>query len=208
VSGGDLGLILLGWGIALASPGPATIAIAGTAMAEGRRTALMFAAGVATGSATWWGILAAVGLGAIIVSHVWAIEALRYFGAAYLLWLALKSLRSALHPRVSMTEAAVIGDWRAVYLKGLLLHLTNPKAVLFWGALFSVIVSPVAPLRDILVVGLSCMTLSLCIFFGYAVLFSSGRAMAGYLRLRTWFDVIFTVFFGVAAIKILTARLT
>jgi RhtB (resistance to homoserine/threonine) family protein len=207
VSEVELGLILLGWGIALASPGPATIAIAGTAMAEGRRVALLFAAGVATGSAVW-GVLAAIGLGALILSQVWAIEVLRYLGACYLLWLALKSLRSAMRPGSATRQAAAMRNWRAVYLKGLMLHLTNPKAVLFWGALFSVIVSPAAPMRDILVVGLSCMMLSLCIFFGYAVLFSSGRAMTGYLRLRRWFDGVFAVFFGMAGLKILTVRLT
>ncbi|TFG86887.1 MAG: LysE family translocator, partial [Hyphomicrobiales bacterium] len=171
------------------------------AMAEGRRTALVFATGVATGSAIW-GLLAAVGLGAVILSHAWAIEVLRYAGAAYLLWMALKSLRSAMRPGAAKVQTPVMGDWGAVYLKGLLLHLTNPKAVLFWAALFSVIVSPTAPLRDILVVGLSCLTLSLCIFFGYAVLFSSARAIAGYLRLRRWFDGVFALFFGVAGLKI------
>src|SRR3546814_17381062 len=64
-------------------------------MASGRRYGLALAAGVMTGSLTW-SIAAAAGLSAIMLANAWAFEALRYAGAAYLLFLAFKSARAAL----------------------------------------------------------------------------------------------------------------
>src|SRR3546814_11448424 len=83
--------------VATASPGPATLAIAGTSMASGRRYGLALAAGVTTGSLTW-SIAAAAGFSAVMLANAWAFEVLRYAGACYLLFLAFKSARSALTP--------------------------------------------------------------------------------------------------------------
>ncbi len=207
MSAPELAVILVFWLIALASPGPATLAIAGTAMASGRRTAISLAAGVATGSAIW-GLAAGLGLGAAMMANAWMLETLRYLGAAYLLWLALKSLRSALRPKTRTAQPVNIGSQRSAYIKGLMIHLTNPKAILFWGALFAVVISPTAPSRDIIIVGLSCATVSTGVFFSYALIFSTNRAMKIYLKLGRWFDGAFAVLFGAASLKILTTRLS
>ncbi|OUS04416.1 amino acid transporter [Rhodobacterales bacterium 52_120_T64] len=202
----ELAVILGFWVIALASPGPATLAIAGTAMASGRRTALSLAAGVATGSATW-GLAAALGLGTVMIANAWVLEILRYVGAAYLFWLALKSLRSALQPRTGTAQPLRIRSAKSAYTKGLMIHLTNPKAILFWGALFAVVISPTAPVRDIIVVGLSCVAVSTFVFISYALIFSTERAMSVYVKLGRWFDGVFATLFGAASLKILTTKL-
>jgi threonine efflux protein len=98
----NLPLILSAAFVASASPGPATLAIADTSMQSGRRAGLALALGVTTGSLTW-SIAAAIGLAAIMASSAWALEVLRYVGAAYLMLLALKSARSAI-----MGPAAVL----------------------------------------------------------------------------------------------------
>ena len=71
-----LTLILLAAFIAVASPGPAVMAIAGTSMRAGRRTGLVFASGVTTGSLTW-SIGAAAGLSAVMFANAWLIEVVR-----------------------------------------------------------------------------------------------------------------------------------
>ena len=85
----NLPLILGAAFIATVSPGPATMAIAGTSLALGRRHGLAIASGVTTGSLAW-SIAAALGLGALMFANAWLFEAMRYAGAAYLIWLALK----------------------------------------------------------------------------------------------------------------------
>ncbi len=89
-----LPLVMLAALVAVASPGPATIAIATTAAERGRGPALALAAGVLTGSFTW-SITAAFGLAAAMLAHGWIIEAIRYVGAGYLAYLAWTSARAA-----------------------------------------------------------------------------------------------------------------
>ena len=202
----NLPLILLAALIASASPGPATLAIAGTSMTSGRRFGLSLAAGITTGSLMWSGA-AALGLGVIMLANAWAFEVIRYLGACYLLFLAFKSARSALTPGALPTRQVSAPTLRAAYGKGLALHLTNPKAILFFGSLFGIGIpagsSPLALALVILAVGLQ----SFLVFHGYAFLFSSAPMMAAYARLRRWFETVFALAFGAAGVKILTARL-
>ena len=202
----NLPLILLAALIASASPGPATLAIAGTSMNSGRPFGLALAAGITTGS-LMWSVTAALGLGVIMLANAWAFEVIRYLGACYLLFLAFKSARSALTPGALTTRRVSTPTLKAAYGKGLALHLTNPKAILFFGSLFGVGIppgsSPLALAIVIAAVGLQ----SFLVFHGYAFLFSSPPMMAGYAKLRRWFEAVFAVAFGAAGFKILTARL-
>jgi len=202
----NLPLILLAALIATGSPGPATLAIAGTSMASGRRYGLAIASGITTGSLTW-SIAAAAGLSVVMLANAWVFEAMRYAGAGYLLFLAAKSARAALQPGVAATTKIRTQSLGGAYRRGLLLHLTNPKAILFFGALYSVGMpagtSPATLALVIAAVGVQ----SFAVFHGYALLFSSPPLAAGYARLRRWFEAVFAVAFAAAGIKILTARL-
>ncbi|MFC3676675.1 LysE family translocator [Ferrovibrio xuzhouensis] len=206
-----LPLILAAALLASASPGPATLAIAGTAMKSGRKYGLAVAAGILTGSLVW-STAAACGLGAAMLANAWVFEVLRWFGAGYLIFLAVKSARSALKPG----EPALRGlglhnggqtSLKRMYLSGLALHLTNPKAILFFGALYAVGVPAGATPADLATVILAIGAQSTLVFHGYALLFSSAPVARGYLRLRRWFEGAFAIGFGYAGVKILTARL-
>lgn len=202
----NLALILLAALLATASPGPATLAIAGTSMACGRRYGLALAAGVTTGSLAW-STAAAAGLSALMLANAWAFEVLRYAGAAYLLFLAFKSARSALMPGTPALRQVAAPTLRTAWRRGLLLHLTNPKAVLFFGALYAVGVPAGAPVETLALVIAAIGLQSLLLFHAYALLFSSPPLTAGYTRLRRWFEAVFAVAFAGASLKILTAKL-
>ncbi|MFC2969914.1 LysE family transporter [Acidimangrovimonas pyrenivorans] len=198
-----VGLILLGWALAGGSPGPATLAISQTAMSHGRRAALTLAAGITCGSASW-GVAAGLGLSAVMLANAWMFEGIRYAGAGYLLFLALKSLKRAARPWLA--TAAATGR-RRLFARGMLLHLTNPKAVLAWGAIYAIALPPGAGGADVWTLFLCLISVSATVFHGYALLFSIPRVARGYARLRRWFDGAFGALFGVASFEILTARL-
>lgn len=191
---------------AIASPGPATLAIAGASMNHGRHFGLSMAAGVLTGS-LFWSASAAFGLAAILHANVWVFEALRYCGALYLLYLALKSLRSAFNATQLDLPDNPAATVKGNYFKGLLIHLTNPKAILFFASLYSIgvpaTVSPLNLLSVIIVVG----AVSSCVFLGYAVLFSNGVARRVYLKSKVVFESVFAVFFGAASFKLLASEI-
>jgi threonine/homoserine/homoserine lactone efflux protein len=201
----EFALALLAWAVAAASPGPATITIAATAMSGGRRAGLLTGAGVQCGSAAW-GLAAMLGMSAMMLSHGWLMEVLRYAGAAYLLYLAAKSLLAALHPVAGRAPVQPRNAGLPPFWRGLLIHLTNPKAIFAWGAVFAVFVPPGSAPVDLVSIYLSLSLMSAAVFLGYGLLFSDARISGHYQRLARWFEAAFAALFGVAAVKILTAR--
>jgi len=191
---------------AVASPGPATLAIAGTSMGYGRYIGLSLAAGVLTGS-LFWSFAAAFGLAAIMHTNVWLFEILRYCGALYLLYLAFKSLRSAFSSTTLELPSNEIATAKGNYIKGLLIHLTNPKAILFFGALYSIGIPATAKPIELLSVILAVGSVSSLVFLGYAILFSNRLARQIYLKSKVVFESVFSLFFGVASFKLLTSEI-
>lgn len=199
-------LILAAALVAIPSPGPATLAIAGASMASGRRIGMALGAGVFCGSLTW-SISAAFGLSAIMLAHAWMFEAVRYAGAAYLIYLSIMSAKSACFGNGKKASPVEIGSLGAAFRKGLAIHLTNPKAILFFGSLYSIGVPSGATALDLVSVIAAVGALSGLIFIGYGWLFSIAPVRQIYLRLNRWFSGLFAVAFAAIGLKLLTTRL-
>ncbi len=206
MTGYELALLWLAWIIGGGSPGPATLGIASTSMASGRRLGLIFACGILAGSA-FWGLAAALGMGALMLGHAWLFEAMRYIGAGYLIYLAVKSLRSALSVKDMAPAKAHSGAASNVFTKGALIHLTNPKAILGWGAVYAIAAPVQAGLGDLLWMFAFLYSGSILVFIGYALAFSTGAMIRAYARMRRGFEAAFALLFGAAGLKILTTRL-
>jgi threonine/homoserine/homoserine lactone efflux protein len=192
--------------VATASPGPSNLSIMGIAMNEGRRAALQFAAGVLCGS-LFWAILAVCGLSALLAGTATLLWALKIAGGLYLLWLAWRSLRSALRPDAQPLAAGPImrspePAWQ-LYLRGLGMHLTNPKAVLAWLAIVSLALPVGAQTGQALWVVGGCMLIGALVFGGYAMLFSVARARRIYARSRRGLEGVLAVVFATAGMRLL-----
>lgn len=203
--GWELAIVWVGWAIAGGSPGPATLGIISTSMNSGRKMGITFALGILTGGA-FWGIAAALGMGALMMSHVWIFTAVKYIGAAYLLYLAIKSLRAAIINTETASGHVAIGTLKSVYMKGVLVHLTNPKAILSWGAIYSIVLPETAGFVQIFMLFGFLYSAGIMIFLGYAVLFSTQRAVQIYRQARRAFDLTFGLLFGAASLRILTLK--
>lgn len=200
-------LIILSALAVIASPGPATLAIASASMTNGRNYGLGLASGVLTAS-LFWSSIAAFGLAAVLYAHAWLFDVIRYCGAIYLIFLAYKSARSAFSPsKLTLSESQSITLSKA-YKKGLLIQLTNPKAVLFFASLYSIGIPANVQVSDLISVIVSIGMVSACIFLGYAVLFSNNSARTVYLKSKVAFECVFATFFGFAGIKILTGSIS
>ncbi|MEP6267375.1 MAG: LysE family translocator [Paracoccaceae bacterium] len=198
-----LTVLLIGWMAAGGSPGPATLAISGTSMQQGRAAGLTIALGILFGSATW-GVAAGLGFSAVMMSNVWLFEMLRYVGAGYLMFLSLKSLRAAWRDQPPLSAEV---PRRGLFIKGALLHLTNPKAIFSWGAIYAVALPADAGAGAVWSLFAWLFCASIIVFCGYAVLFSASPVALAYTRAKRGFDVCFGVLFGLASLKVLTARL-
>ena len=92
---------------------------------SGPRTAIASSAGISAGSMVHVAI-AGVGLGALVGTHPWLFDVIRWIGVGYLLWLAYGALRHSTAP----PELRAV-PMRAAFWSGLLVNLTNPKVILF-----------------------------------------------------------------------------
>lgn len=118
----------------LAVPGPSVVYVVARATAHGRRAGLWSMAGLETGAALHVAA-AAAGLAALLARSPALFDAVRWTGAAYLVWLGVRELRAA------RTVGAVTGDdgpasppprrWR-LFADGVLVDVLNPKTALFF----------------------------------------------------------------------------
>jgi threonine/homoserine/homoserine lactone efflux protein len=117
------------------TPGLDTALVLRSALTRSRREAAATAAGIVTGLFVW-GAAAAVGISALLTASHLAYDALRYAGAAYLLWFGLRLVvRAVRGAPVSDPDADVQSSvWRAAR-QGLVTNLLNPKVGVFYVAL-------------------------------------------------------------------------
>ena len=120
----------------IVSPGPDTALTIRNTLVGGRSGGIATAFGVVTGLATWT-LASSAGLAALLVASQPLFLAVRLAGAAYLVFLGLQALRSALFTKGDVRELAA--SRKAVRLKrsvayrqGLLSNLSNPKIVVFF----------------------------------------------------------------------------
>jgi threonine/homoserine/homoserine lactone efflux protein len=129
----DLSLFPLFLAAAIAlvlTPGPDMAFTLATAASRGPRAGLGAVAGICTGGLVWT-VAAAAGLAALIAASEHALTVVRLAGAAYLIWLGWKTLRSLDAP----LEAEGAGSAGRAFRQGLLTNLLNPKIGLFFLAL-------------------------------------------------------------------------
>lgn len=198
-------LVYAAYAIAVASPGPSNMAIMGVAMSRGRGAAVALALGVMTGS-LFWAFLAAAGISALLTSYAAALVAIKIAGGLYLLYFAYKSGKSALSAEPARATGDVRASGAALYRKGVLLHLTNPKSVLGWIAIMSLGLRPDAPPHTLAAIIAGCAVIGLTIFVGYALIFSAAPMGRAYRRARRWIEGTLAAVFGYAGLRLLLSK--
>jgi len=127
------------------SPGPTMLMCMTSSLQHGPRKALAAAAGSVT-AVLGTMLLSALGLGALLAASETAFWVLKAAGAAYLIWLGIKTFRSQTtvfdHMPAKSSEAKACA--RKLYVQGLIVGGSNPKALLFFTAFFPQFLDPAA----------------------------------------------------------------
>lgn len=151
-------------------PGPTVLLVLAYALSQGRRVALASAGGVALGDLTAM-TASLMGLGALVLASATLFSVLKWVGAAYLVWLGIKLLRSAPGTGLErMTDDAAVPG-RGVFWHAAAVTALNPKSIAFFIAFvpqFLRLDLPLAPQFAILIatfVGLAAVNA-----LGYALL--------------------------------------
>ncbi|WP_422376970.1 LysE family translocator [Roseibium sp.] len=193
--------------LAIASPGPNILAVLGTSMSAGRRSGVALALGVATGSLTW-AMLTVLGLSALLATYASALTAIKIAGGLYLLWLAWKSLKSALS-RHDIDAKQLAGGPRTpigYLIRGYVIQMTNPKAALAWIAIISLGLKQDAPVWVGAVIVLGTFVLSVLVHVLYAVAFSTPAMLRLYGKARRSIQLLLSGFFAFAGVRLLLSR--
>lgn len=119
------------------TPGADMMFSLGQGLRSGPRAAIAAAAGISAGGMVHV-TLAGLGLGALVAAHPGLFDAIRWIGVAYLLWLAVQSLR---HSTLARSNAPPLKPSQA-FRDGALVNLTNPKVILFVLAFIPQFVDP------------------------------------------------------------------
>ncbi len=191
--------VLLAFFVVTISPGPANIAVATVSMQHGRQKGTHFGLGLALGLALW-GVVAATGLGVVLQTSAVALTVLKVLGAAYLLWLAYQSAKSATKKEPAAKDAVDTGKW---FYRGLLLNLSNPKAVVAWMAALSMGLGAENNVTQLLALTACCMILGVANYLGHAFAFSVSGVMAVYRAFRRWIDGVVAGLFTLAGFGLL-----
>ncbi len=130
----QLALFLLAFFVMVATPGPFVAAIAARSAAHGFRSGFAMAAGGSMAEIVFV-TLAIFGLATLAQTHAWTLEILKYIGAAWLLWIGWKLVSGKAETFSGETVPDPGPAWQS-FLTGLLLNLGNPKAALFYAAIF------------------------------------------------------------------------
>ncbi|MCK4122608.1 LysE family translocator [Ralstonia nicotianae] len=112
-------------------PGPDNLQVIARGASQGRKAGLAAAAGFASGC-LFHTTLAALGLAAVLQSAPAAFQAIRWLGAAYLVWLGVQALRSKGGVGPSVSAQAAAADLWQVFRQSVLANMLNPKVTLFF----------------------------------------------------------------------------
>ncbi len=127
--------------VALMSPGPDFFFVSQTAVSRSRKEAMMGVLGITCGVMVWAGI-ALLGLHLIIEKMAWLHTLIMVGGGLYLCWMGYQMLRGALKKEAVSAPAPQVELAKSgrSFLKGLLTNLANPKAIIYFGSVFSLFV--------------------------------------------------------------------
>lgn len=166
-------------------PGPAVLFVMGTAVSRGQRAAFAAALGVLAGNGVYIAASAA-GLGVVLQAVPGALRVINILGAAYLIWLGVQALRSQPAADAAPTATAPVPTAGRPFRGALLLQLSNPKSILFFGAMLPQFVAHPGwpPALQMAVLGALAVLVELPILLGYAAL--AGRVGAGRASASLW----------------------
>src|SRR5438445_4838585 len=139
ISHSSLLMFLIGSAIILVIPGPAVMYVVSRSIGQGRVAGLVSVMGIVVG--TLFHVMAAtLGLSALLLSSALAFQTVKYLGAAYLIYLGIRTLRRS----DAQLFEGVGGERRLAHIfgQGVVVNVLNPKTALFFLAFLPQFVNP------------------------------------------------------------------
>jgi threonine/homoserine/homoserine lactone efflux protein len=174
------------------SPGPDFAVVVRRSAMSGRGHGMAATGGVAVGVFTW-AVAAGTGVAALVAASVLAFTVVKIVGAAYLLYLGIKAVRSAMRgdggKLASGDGRTGTGRWSA-FQEGLLCNALNPKAAMFFVALMPQFLTPGAAIGEVAVLSAIALVITTLWFLAVATLVGSLRRVLSRVSVRRAIDAL------------------
>ena len=182
---------VLGWAI----PGPNHLSILTASVAGGRRAGLAAAAGIASGAVTWT-VLAVSGIAVMFELFPQLFSSIRIAGAFYLIYLGIRAFRSR-HAGFMLTPGTSNGLTKKTsrFMNSYLIMMTNPKAVLFFGAILTTFIPADSPKWMMMLIVVEIGVLGMILNSFAAFFFSTPAVVRGFERAGATVSVVFGLIF-------------
>ncbi|MBT0725239.1 threonine export protein RhtC [Rosenbergiella sp. S61] len=193
--------------VALASPGPDFFFISQTAASQSRRDAFKGVIGITLAVAIWAAV-ALLGLNLILKQMAWLHQLILLAGGAYLIWMGIQMIKSARQPRIAGEETGPVSIPRKknTFLRGLLTNLSNPKAIIYFGSIFSLIVGDDVSSATRTAIFILIVAETLIWFSLVATLFSLPWVKTKYQKLAKWIDGVAGTLFVAFGLHLIFSR--
>ncbi|MBK3868067.1 LysE family translocator [Pseudomonas stutzeri] len=171
------------------SPGPDLLYVISRTLSGGRRIGIVSACGVCSGALVHVAF-AALGISAILATSALAFTAVKYAGAAYLLYLGFQALRSGSATSLELRAGPRASAWKA-YRQGVLVDVLNPKAAIFFMAFLPQFVRPEHGAVPLQLLGLGMLVVLVAIIVECTLVLLAARATTALRNnpgLSQWID--------------------
>ncbi len=160
--------------ILLLTPGPAVLFIVARSLEQGRLAGVVSALGVGA-AALIHVLVAALGLSALLMQSAVAFGVVKYLGAAYLVYLGIRTLRSK--SDTSQIQTVGKSPLSRIFVQGFIVNLLNPKTALFFFAFLPQFVDPArgAVTPQVIFLGMTFVVMAITSDSMYALVAGSAR---------------------------------
>ena len=179
------GLLMLG----LISPGPDFNMIARNSLIYSRRVGVFTALGIALGTIIHVSAIF-LGIGALIAETPLFLTIIKYLGASYLIYIGYRGIRtkkSSISSLGNLEHMKDISSFSALKI-GFLTNILNPKAMLFFIGLFSLVISPDIPVYMMYIYIFICVIETLLWFSFVAICLSGKSQRAKFRSISHWIE--------------------
>ncbi len=169
------------------TPGPAVLMVVSQGLGQGFRSSVAANLGILTGNLIYF-VMSAAGLVALVLAWPRAFEVLRWLGVAYLCWIGARSI-SGHAPAVRVNSVQRTEPFGRVLMRGVVLQLANPKALVFFTALLPQFVRPEnSVVMQMTILAVTSVVLEFWILAGYGLLADKASHFATEPRVARWAD--------------------
>ena len=174
--------------LAAASPGPDFVLVSQQTLANGRKSGFMCSIGIALGLSIHI-IYSALGLAAVIANSITALWVIKILGGCYLLYLGYKGITTKVNTVADekVEHVTHYSSAKSIVI-GFLCNALNPKAPIYFVALFTLVLSPNLPLTHLIIYGLWMMIIQLAWFSAVVGLLSQQRVHRQFKKMGHWID--------------------